>query len=114
MRRLPKHARLLGAKAAALKNWGRIGESIAIFESAVVADPRNALTRHNQAVTLRAACRFEEACSAFEVAQKLGAEGAAFHANWAAAATEAGRIDEAADLYRRAIAADPTSGCRRM
>jgi len=106
--RFPGHPRLLGVKAMALKNQGRLEESIALFDAAVAADPDRALTRHNQAVTLRAACRFDDACEAFSIAERLGMKGAPFHANWAAAALEAGRIDEAGDLYRRAITADPS------
>ena len=105
---VPGHPRLLAVKAMALKNYGLIEQSIALFEVAIAADPERALTRHNQAIALRAACRFDDACEAFSVAERLGLRGAQFHANWAAAALEAGRVDEAADLYRRAIAADPS------
>lgn len=108
LERFPGHPRLLAAKAGALKNDGRIDESIALFDSAVAADPSRALTRHNHAVALRTACRFDEACEAFAAAERLGMTGAHLHANWAAATLEAGRVDEAADLYRRAIAADPS------
>ena len=108
--RFPGHPRLLGVKAMALKNNGQIEQSVVLFDAAVAADPNRALTRHNQAVTLRVACRFDEACEAFAVAERLGMAGAPFHANWAAAALEAGRVDEAADLYRRAIAADSSHG----
>jgi tetratricopeptide (TPR) repeat protein len=107
LRRFPGHARLLAARAMALKNAGRIDESVEAFAQAVAADPNRALTRHNQGVALRAACRFDEACEAFSIAERLGCEGAQFHANWAAASLEAGNVDQAADLYRKAIAEDP-------
>ena len=107
LERFPGHARLLATKAMALKNCGRIQESIATFDDAVAADPNRALTRHNQAVALRAYCRFDDACDAFAEAERLGMKGAPFHANWAAAALEAGQVDQAADLYRRALAEDP-------
>ena len=63
LKRFPGHARLLAVKALALKDSGKIPEAVAVFEQAVASDPGRALTRHNQAVTLRAACRFDEACS---------------------------------------------------
>ena len=50
LKRFPGHARLLATKAMALKNLGRIEESVALFAVAVAADPDRALTRHNQAV----------------------------------------------------------------
>lgn len=108
LKRFPGHARLLSTKAMAHKNAGRIPESIALFEQAVAADPNRALTRHNQAVALRAALRFDEACDAYAASEKLGMRGAQFHANWAAAALEAGRVAEAAGLYRKALAEEPS------
>lgn len=107
LKRFKDHARLLAVKAMALKNAGRVPESVALFEQAVAADPKRPLTRHNQAVALRAACQFEEACQAYAEAERLGMRGAHFHANWAAAALEAGQIEAAADLYRKALAEDP-------
>lgn len=107
LERFPGHARLLATKAMALKNIGKIAESVTLFEAAVAADPNRALTRHNQAVALRAAYRFEEACEAFAASHNLGMEGAQFYANWAAATLEAGRVDDAAGLYRKALAEDP-------
>jgi tetratricopeptide (TPR) repeat protein len=107
--RFPGHARLLAVKAMALKNLGRIEESVRQFEHAVAADPGRALTRHNQAVALRAACRYGEACEAFAAAEKLGMDNAGLHANWAAAALEAGDVAAAGDLYRRALKKDPTN-----
>lgn len=103
----PGDARLLAAKAMALKNAERIDEALDAFALAVAADPARAMTRHNQAVTLRAACRFEEACEAYGEAERLGMTGAQFHANWAAAALEAERIDQAEALYRKALADNP-------
>lgn len=107
LKRFPGDARLLATKAMALKNADRILESVALFESAVAADPQRALTRHNQAVTLRAACRFDEACEAFAAAEQLGITGADFYVNWAAAALEANRVDAAEELYRKALAEAP-------
>jgi len=105
--RFPGHARLLATKAMALKNAGRVDESLDVFELAVAADPERALTRHNQGVALRAAFRFEEAREAYAMARKLGMKGSQFLANWAAATLESGHVDEAADLYRKALAEDP-------
>ena len=107
LERFPGDARLLAAKAMALKNAERIGEALDAFALAVAADPARAMTRHNQAVTLRAACRFEEACEAYGEAERLGMAGAQFYANWAAAALEAEQVDQAEALYRKALAADP-------
>ena len=108
--RFPGHPRLLAVRAMALKNDGRLDESLAAFDLAVAADPDRALTRHNQAVALRAAHRFDEACAAFAASERLGMRGARFHSNWAAAALEAQRSDEAIEQYRRALAQDPTDG----
>jgi tetratricopeptide (TPR) repeat protein len=105
--RFPGHGRLLAVKAMALRNAGRVAESLPVFDAAIAADPNRALTRHNQAVALRVACRFEESCAAFAASERLGMTGAQFHANWAAAALEAGQVDQAADLYHRALGADP-------
>ena len=110
LKRFPEESRLLATKAMALKNVGRIQESVEAFEIAVSADPGRALTRHNQGVALRAACRYTEACEAFEESARLGMKGAPFYANWAAAALEAGQVDQASSLYRRALAEDPTHG----
>lgn len=107
LQRFANHPRLLAVKASALKDGGRIAEAVATFELAVASDPDRALTRHNQAVALRAACRFGEACDAFAAAERLGLKGAQFHANWAAAALEDGRIEEAAVLYEKALEQDP-------
>jgi tetratricopeptide (TPR) repeat protein len=110
LKRFPGHPRLLATRAMALKNAGRTEESLAAFDQAVAADPNRGLTRHNQGVALRAACRFDEACEAFAASERLGMRGVRFHANWAAAALEAERIDEAIDQYRRALAEDPIDG----
>ena len=107
LKRFPGHARLLAVKAMALKNAGRVEESVKLFEIAVAADPNRALTRHNQAVALRAAQRFDEACDAFQAASRLGLAGASFHANWAAAALEGGKVADAVELYQRALREDP-------
>ena len=107
LRRFPGHARLLATRAMTLKNLGLYEEAVAAFAIAVAADPNRALTRHNQAVALRAACRFDEACEAFAASARLGGKGAQFHANWAAAALEAGQIDTARDQYLTALADDP-------
>ena len=103
----PGHARLMATRAMALQNAGRLEDAVAAFEQAVAADPNRALTRHNQAVSLRSSSRFEEACNAFEEARRLGMEGVRFYANWAAAALEAGRVDEARSHYAVALAEDP-------
>lgn len=105
--RFPGHPRLLAVKAMALKNAGRIEESIKVFEIAVAAEPTRALTHHNRGVALRAASRYDDACDAFAASEKLGMKGAQFLSNWAAAALEAGRVDESAILYRRSLAEDP-------
>jgi tetratricopeptide (TPR) repeat protein len=105
--RFPGHSRLLATKAQALKNAGRVEESLRVFDQAVAADPARALTRHNQAVALRAYCRFDESCEAYSEAERLGMQGPQFHANWAAAALEAGKVGEAAALYRKALREDP-------
>ena len=91
----------------ALKNAGRIPEAVTAFELAVAADPGRALTRHNQAVTLRAASRYRESSEAYAIAERLGMKGAQFHANWAAAALEASDVDLAERLYLKALEADP-------
>ncbi len=110
LQRFPGHSRLLAVRAMALKNAGRIDESLTAFTIAVAADPNRALTRHNQAVALRAAYRLDEACEAFAASERLGMRGAKFHSNWAAAALEAKRTDEAIEQYRRALAEDPADG----
>lgn len=107
LKRFPGHARLMATRAMALQNAGRLEDAVVAFEQAVAADPNRALTRHNQAVSLRSSSRFEEACNAFEEARRLGMEGVRFYANWAAAALEAGRIDEARSHYAVALAEDP-------
>lgn len=107
LKHFPADARLLAAKAMALKNADRIGEALDVFALAVAADPARAMTRHNQAVTLRAACRFGEACEAYRQAERLGMAGAQFYANWAAAALEAEQVGHAEALYRKSLAADP-------
>ncbi|MEO7815124.1 MAG: tetratricopeptide repeat protein, partial [Sphingomicrobium sp.] len=107
LKRFPGHARLLAVRAMALKNAGRLDDALATFDQAIVADPDRALTRYNQAVTLRAAMRFDESCEAYQTAARLGLHGAEFHANWAAAALEAGRVGQAEQLYRRALDENP-------
>lgn len=114
LQRVPGHPRLLAVRAMALRNCGRLDESIAAFDAAVAADPDRALTRHNQGVALRAASRFDEACNAFAESERLGMAGAEFRSNWAAAALEAGKVDEAAELYRRALADDPSLAEARL
>ena len=103
----PGHARLLAVRAMALKNLDRMDDALATFEEAIAADPNRALTRYNQALTLRAAIRFEEASEAHAAAASLGLNGAEFHGNWAAAELDAGRVESAAELYRRALTEDP-------
>ena len=107
LERFPGEPRLLATRAMALKNAGRVDEALKAFDTAIAADPDRALTRYNQAVTLRAACRFDEACEAYAAAARLGSKGAPFHANWAAAALEAGNIEQAEILYGKALAEDP-------
>jgi len=107
LKRFPGHARLLATRAMALKNAGRIEEALVAFDRAIAADPDRALTRHNQAVTLRAASRFDDACDAYAASARLGMAGAQFHANWAAAALEAGQVEDANQLYEMALADDP-------
>ncbi|MES2905353.1 MAG: putative 2OG-Fe(II) oxygenase [Pseudomonadota bacterium] len=107
LRRFPGHSRLMATRAMALQNAGRLEDAAVAFEQAVAADPDRALTRHNQAVSLRSLSRFEEACDAFKEARRLGMKGVRFYANWAAAALEAGRVDEARSHYAAALADDP-------
>ena len=104
--RFPGHPRLLGVKAMALKNAGRLDESLVLFDQAIAADPSRGLTFYNRAVTLRAVCRFQEACEAFGEAERRGLRGAQFDASWAASELEAGRMDRAVELYRRALTDD--------
>lgn len=106
LQRFPAEPRLLAAKAMALKNAGRVLESVNVFDAAVAADPNRALTRHNQGVALRAACRFDEACHAYAEAERLGMQTASLYANWAAAALEANRVDDAEALYVRSLEID--------
>ena len=103
----PTHPRLLATKGVALKNLGRISEAVDQFEIAVAAEPDRALTRFNQGVALHGACRYEEACEAFETSLKLGMDGAQFYSSWAAAALEAGHVEQSSELYEKALAADP-------
>ncbi len=105
--RAPADARLLSARALALSHADRMAEAIGAYDTAVAADPTRAQTRYHQAVCLRAACRFDEACAAYAEAERLGAGGADFHAAFAAAELEAGKVDAAADRYRRLLAAVP-------
>ena len=107
--RFAGHPRLLSARATALKNLNRLTEAIPAFERAVAAAPDRPQVRYNQAVALRAACRFEESCEAYAEAARLGASGSEFLSNWAASELEAGRVDRAADMYRRAIDENPAS-----
>src|SRR4029450_5241589 len=53
------------------------------------------------------AFRLEEACEAYATAERLGMKGAQFLANWAAATLESGHVDEAAELYHKALGEDP-------
>lgn len=108
LKHFPGHARLLAVKAMSLQNAGRVDEALPVFDAAIAADPSRPLTRHNQAVALRAAHRFAEACAAFALSERLGMTGAQFHANWAAAALEAGQVHDARRLYEQALATDPT------
>ena len=102
----PGHPRLLAVRAMALKNAGRLAEALAAFDIAVAADPKRGLTRHNQAIALRASAMFDDACEAYAASERLGMCGARLHSNWAAAALEAGRVDEAIALYNKALAQD--------
>ena len=107
LERFPGDSRLLATEASILRNAGRIDDSIDAFAIAVAADPERPLTRRNQGLALRAACRFDDACDAFRAAERLGMTGAEFYVDWAAAALEAQRPDEADGLYLRALADDP-------
>ncbi len=109
LKAFPGHARLLAVRAMALKNAGQLDDALATFDQAIAADPDRALTRYNQAVTLRAAMRFDESCEAYQLAASLGLHGAEFHANWAAAALEAGRVGQAEQLYHRALGENPAN-----
>lgn len=108
LRRWPTHARLLALKAALLKELGDLPQALQAFEIAILSDPGRALTRYNHAITLRAAGRYEEACVEYRRAAELGIRSPDLASNWAAAALEAGQVEQARDLYTAALRLDPT------
>lgn len=103
----PGDGRVIATKASILKTAGRIEESVKAFAAAVAADPERPMVRRNQGLALRAACRMDDACDSFASAERLGMSGAEFYVDWAAAALEAQRVDEAEDLYLKALKDDP-------
>lgn len=108
IRRLPANARLYALKAALLKERGDLAEALHAFQIAIRFDPERALTRYNYAITLRAAGRYEEACREYRRVAELGIRSPDLASNWAAAALEAGLVEEAHDLYSAALRLDPT------
>jgi tetratricopeptide (TPR) repeat protein len=102
----PDHAPIWQARAVVLKNLNRFEESLADNLRALELDPSNADICSNTGNTLQALERHHEALSWYD--RSLSIRPSAVSAtNKAISLTALGRIDEAMDVYRLAIAINP-------
>jgi Flp pilus assembly protein TadD len=92
---------------AALKQTGRISESLVASQKSVQLEPQDAEAYSNLGVTLQELGRLNEAEAIYRQAIALKSDNAEFHYNLGVTLQELGRLNEAEASYLQAIAFKP-------
>ena len=105
----PGHAAAHTELGVLLQAQGDLDGAIQHHRRAAEADPRSAIARNNLGAALRAAHRSREAVAALREAAELERAPPEVLVNLGNALKDLGAFDEAADVFRRGIAAAPRS-----
>jgi arylsulfatase A-like enzyme/Tfp pilus assembly protein PilF len=105
--REPADVEVLSVNALALARVGRTADALARLQTAEEADPGNAMVLVHEGTVHLMAHDEGKAGAAFEAALARNPGLARAHASLGAMAADAGRVDEAVDRWKRAIALDP-------
>jgi Flp pilus assembly protein TadD len=100
----PKHQFPWKVLGAALKQMGKINESLVATQKSVQLDPQDAGAHNNLGITLHELGRLNEAEASLRQAIVLKPDYAEAHNNLGVTLHELGRLDEAEISYRQAIA----------
>ena len=103
----PKHQFGWKVLGAALKQMGKINESLVASQKSVQLKPQDAEAHNNLGVTLQELGRLDEAEISYRKAIALKPDYAEAHSNLGITLQELGKLDEAEVSYRQAIALKP-------
>jgi len=103
----PKHQFAWKVLGAALKQMGKINESLVATQKSVQVKPQDADAHNNLGVMLKELGRLDEAETSYRKAIALKPNYAKIHNNLGVILKELGRLDEAETSYRKAIALKP-------
>ena len=103
----PKHQFAWKVLGAALKQMGKINESLVASQKSVQLDPQDAEAHNTLGVLLKEQSRLKEAEASYRQAITLKANFAEAHNNLGIILEELGRLNEAEASYRQAITLKP-------
>jgi len=103
----PKHQFAWKVLGAALKQMGKINESLVATQKSVQVKPQDADAHNNLGFMLKELGRLDEAETSYRKAIALKPNYAKIHNNLGVMLKELGRLDEAETSYRKAIALKP-------
>ena len=103
----PKHPFAWKVLGAALKQIGKINESLVASQKSVELDPLDAEAHNNLAILLKEQGRLKEAEASYKKAIALKPDYAEAHSNLGLVLKELGRLDEAEASYKKAITLKP-------
>jgi len=100
---------LMSLAARAMGIPGNWSQSVALYERALLLDPRNAVARQNLGFALAAQGRLDEAIAQYRAALRIAPRSATAHSNLGMALAAQERLDEAAAALSEALRLDPKS-----
>ena len=103
----PKHPFAWKVLGAALKQIGKINESLVASQKSVELDPLDAEAHNNLAILLKEQGRLKEAEASYKKAIALKPDYAEAHSNLGNMLKEIGRLEEAEASYKKAITLKP-------
>ena len=102
----PKHPFSWKVLAAALKQNGKIDESLVASQKSVQLDPHDAEAYYNLGIVMQELGRLDEAVAIYKKAITLKPDCKAYN-NLGIVMQELGRLDESEDSYKKAITLKP-------
>jgi len=106
----PEHQFAWKVLGAALKQMGKINESLVAIQKSVELDPQDAKAHYNLGVMFKELGRLDEAEVSYRKAIALKPDYGEAHSNLGATLQDLGRLDGAETSYRKAIALKPDYG----